>query len=130
MVHSLCPLFPMQCHEHLNMTFGWNVNLITGDNGSGKSAFLQALQCCLGARAIETGRCAALGRLQLCELAGWLLFHNRAFWGAAGSVCSSCMQEGPARSDGQCCFHIPVQCSLGLDCAAANRLGVCAGITA
>lgn len=36
-----------------------NVNLISGENGSGKSAILQGLQCCLGVKAQETGRCAS-----------------------------------------------------------------------
>ncbi|KAL4440366.1 hypothetical protein ABPG75_003367 [Micractinium tetrahymenae] len=44
------------CHHHLALELGPHVNLISGDNGSGKSALLVALQCCLGARAADTGR--------------------------------------------------------------------------
>jgi chromosome segregation ATPase len=32
------------------------VTFVSGTNGSGKSAVLQALQCCLGVRAATTGR--------------------------------------------------------------------------
>ncbi len=32
------------------------MNFISGSNGSGKSASLQALQCCLGVKARDTGR--------------------------------------------------------------------------
>lgn len=38
----------MVCRPH--------VNFISGSNGSGKSASLQALQCCLGVKARATGR--------------------------------------------------------------------------
>jgi len=44
------------CHENFTMYFGPNVNFISGHNGSGKSASLQALQCCLGVQARKTGR--------------------------------------------------------------------------
>ena len=44
------------CHENFTMHFGPNVNFISGHNGSGKSAVLQALQCCLGVQARKTGR--------------------------------------------------------------------------
>jgi structural maintenance of chromosomes protein 6 len=37
-----------------------HVNVISGQNGSGKSAVMQALQCCFGATARSTGRAAAL----------------------------------------------------------------------
>ncbi|RMZ55867.1 hypothetical protein APUTEX25_003833 [Auxenochlorella protothecoides] len=49
-------LVNFMCHEHLTMDFGPNVTFISGSNGSGKSAALTALQCCLGARARDTGR--------------------------------------------------------------------------
>lgn len=44
------------CHENFVMDFGTHVNVVSGTNGSGKSAVLQALQACLGASARETGR--------------------------------------------------------------------------
>jgi hypothetical protein len=44
------------CHENFEMEFSSHVNFISGQNGSGKSAVLQALQICLGATARETGR--------------------------------------------------------------------------
>ena len=44
------------CHAKLSMDFGKHVFFITGDNGSGKSAIVAALQLCLGARADNTGR--------------------------------------------------------------------------
>ncbi|KAL6784026.1 SMC6A [Auxenochlorella protothecoides x Auxenochlorella symbiontica] len=49
-------LVNFMCHEHLTMDFGPNVTFISGSNGSGKSAALTALQCCLGVRARDTGR--------------------------------------------------------------------------
>ena len=33
-----------------------HVTFVSGTNGSGKSAVLQALQCCLGVKASNTGR--------------------------------------------------------------------------
>ena len=44
------------CHHKLSLDFGRHVNFITGDNGSGKSAIVAALQLCLGANANNTGR--------------------------------------------------------------------------
>ena len=44
------------CHENFTMDFGPNVNWVSGHNGSGKSAALQAIQCCLGVTARKTGR--------------------------------------------------------------------------
>ncbi|GBF90900.1 structural maintenance of chromosomes [Raphidocelis subcapitata] len=44
------------CHVNFEMEFSSHVNFISGTNGSGKSAVLQALQICLGATARETGR--------------------------------------------------------------------------
>ena len=38
------------------MEFGPHVTFISGTNGSGKSAVLQALQFCLGLQAKKTGR--------------------------------------------------------------------------
>ncbi|KAL0037264.1 hypothetical protein WJX79_009148 [Trebouxia sp. C0005] len=44
------------CHDNLLIEFTPHVNFISGSNGSGKSASLQALQCCLGVKARDTGR--------------------------------------------------------------------------
>ena len=47
------------CHENLVVDLLPHVNAISGTNGSGKSATLQALQLCLGVRAKDTGRSAS-----------------------------------------------------------------------
>lgn len=39
------------CHRALTIDLCWNVNFIHGQNGSGKSAILAAVQICLGAGA-------------------------------------------------------------------------------
>jgi len=44
------------CHRHLEVNLGKNINFITGQNGSGKSAVVAALQICLGMGARETKR--------------------------------------------------------------------------
>ena len=44
------------CHRKLTLTLGRNANAITGDNGSGKSAVLAAIQIGLGANARRTHR--------------------------------------------------------------------------
>ncbi len=44
------------CHRKLSINLCSNVNFINGQNGSGKSAILAALQICLGARASVTHR--------------------------------------------------------------------------
>ena len=49
------------CHRKLSITLCSNVNFIHGQNGSGKSAILAALQICLGARANVTHRGSKLG---------------------------------------------------------------------
>lgn len=65
-------LVHFMCHEHFEIYFGSvgvvfldstadvysrpHVNFVSGKNGSGKSAILQAIQVCLGSKAFETGR--------------------------------------------------------------------------
>ena len=44
------------CHENLKIDLCPRINYITGQNGSGKSAILIALQMCLGARSSSTHR--------------------------------------------------------------------------
>jgi structural maintenance of chromosomes protein 6 len=51
------------CHRKLSVTLCPNVNFINGQNGSGKSAILAALQICLGARANVTHRGSKLSDL-------------------------------------------------------------------
>ncbi|EFJ45367.1 structural maintenance of chromosomes protein 6 [Volvox carteri f. nagariensis] len=51
------------CHKHFEMEFGPHVTLVSGQNGSGKSAVVQALQVCLGVSARNTGRGTAIAEL-------------------------------------------------------------------
>lgn len=51
------------CHENLSVEFNRHVNVISGTNGSGKSAMLQALQLTMGAKAKDTGRAGAAAQL-------------------------------------------------------------------
>lgn len=51
------------CHAKLKIDFGRHVNFLHGQNGSGKSAILAALQICLGAQARKTHRASSLGGL-------------------------------------------------------------------
>lgn len=48
------------CHRKFTIDFCRNVNFITGQNGSGKSAILAAIQICLGAGARNTHRAGNL----------------------------------------------------------------------
>ncbi|KAG1672941.1 hypothetical protein FOA52_012386 [Chlamydomonas sp. UWO 241] len=50
------------CHELFEMTFGPHVTLVSGTNGSGKSAVMQGLQAALGVSARETGRAQKLAQ--------------------------------------------------------------------
>ncbi|KAL4422537.1 hypothetical protein ABPG75_008734 [Micractinium tetrahymenae] len=56
-------VFNFMCHEHLKMEFNNHVTFVSGTNGSGKSAVLQALQCALGVKASTTGRANSFKRL-------------------------------------------------------------------
>lgn len=47
------------CHEHFEMDFGPNIVFISGTNGSGKTAVMNAIQVCMGATARETGRASS-----------------------------------------------------------------------
>eukprot|EP01041_Mallomonas_annulata_P004211 gene4211-8385_t len=51
------------CHQKFTIELGRKVNFITGQNGSGKSAIVAAIQLCLGATARNTGRGSSLGKL-------------------------------------------------------------------
>lgn len=48
------------CHRKFTIDFCRNVNFITGQNGSGKSAILAAIQICLGSGARPTHRAGNL----------------------------------------------------------------------
>ena len=51
------------CHRNLTVTFGPHFNVVTGANGSGKSAILAALQVCLGGSTAATGRAAKMSEM-------------------------------------------------------------------
>ncbi len=51
------------CHAKFTVKFGKNVNFISGQNGSGKSAIAAAIQLCLGANTRCTGRGTTLSSL-------------------------------------------------------------------
>jgi chromosome segregation ATPase len=51
------------CHRKFTVDLNRNVNFITGQNGSGKSAILAAIQICLGAGARRTHRARNLKEL-------------------------------------------------------------------
>ena len=50
-------------HRKFSLNLGKVVNFLTGQNGSGKSACVAAIQLCLGATASKTGRAPNLGKL-------------------------------------------------------------------
>jgi len=58
------------CHQKLKVDFCRNVNFINGQNGSGKSAILAAIQICLGAKAGRTHRARNIKDLVRKEAAG------------------------------------------------------------
>ena len=51
------------CHRNLTVTFGPHFNVVTGANGSGKSAILAALQVCLGGSTAATGRASKMSEM-------------------------------------------------------------------
>ena len=51
------------CHKKMSVELCRNVNFISGQNGSGKSAVLAAVQICLGAGARRTNRAKSLSKL-------------------------------------------------------------------
>lgn len=50
-------------HRKFSLKLGRLVNFITGQNGSGKSACVAAIQLCLGATAAKTGRAPKLAKM-------------------------------------------------------------------
>ncbi len=51
------------CHSNLVIEFNKNVNLLIGNNGSGKSAILTALIVGLGSKSSATSRCTNIAQL-------------------------------------------------------------------
>ena len=51
------------CHKKMSVDLCSNINFINGQNGSGKSAVLAAIQICLGAGAARTNRAKSLQTL-------------------------------------------------------------------
>jgi chromosome segregation ATPase len=51
------------CHKYLEVKLGENINFITGNNGSGKSAVLAALTTALGGKAKFTDRANSVTKL-------------------------------------------------------------------
>eukprot|EP00039_Didymoeca_costata_P002125 m.57679 g.57679 ORF g.57679 m.57679 type:complete len:1141 (+) comp11124_c0_seq1:119-3541(+) len=51
------------CHTRLSVDFGRHINFVVGQNGSGKSAILAAIQLGLGGRANVTGRGSSISNL-------------------------------------------------------------------
>lgn len=56
-------LVDFMCHDHMSMNFAPHVTFVSGKNGSGKSATLQALQCSLGVKQTKHGKNASLAKL-------------------------------------------------------------------
>ncbi|UJR35462.1 hypothetical protein I4U23_028218 [Adineta vaga] len=50
------------CHTFLEFDFIENLNMVIGNNGSGKSAIMNAITLTLGGRATSTSRCSNIGR--------------------------------------------------------------------
>ncbi|CAF0863734.1 unnamed protein product [Adineta ricciae] len=50
------------CHTFLEFDFNENLNMVIGNNGSGKSAIMNAITLTLGGRATSTSRCSNIGR--------------------------------------------------------------------
>ncbi|KAN0060318.1 Structural maintenance of chromosomes protein 6 [Thecaphora frezii] len=56
-------LINFMCHDHFSITLGPRLNIIIGQNGSGKSAILTAMTIALGAKASATSRASTLKTL-------------------------------------------------------------------
>lgn len=50
------------CHTFLEFDFNENLNMVIGNNGSGKSAIMNAITLTLGGRAASTSRCSNISR--------------------------------------------------------------------
>ncbi|EFA83245.1 structural maintenance of chromosome protein [Heterostelium album PN500] len=67
------------CHKHFEIVLGPNVNFISGENGSGKSALLVALMVCLGAKAGTTNRGHKLADLVKTDSQGNEAYRHKEF---------------------------------------------------
>ena len=85
-----------------------SVNFISGTNGSGKSATLQALQFCLGVAARHTGR--GHGAKDLIKYGARQLVACVTLWNT-GVWCQRCLSRGPSHDS--LCSHLTVD-SVGL----------------
>ena len=56
-------LVNFMCHSYLKVDLGPNINFITGNNGSGKSAILTAITIALGGKAKFTNRASSISNL-------------------------------------------------------------------
>ena len=56
-------LVDFMCHDHMTMEFAPHCTFVSGKNGSGKSASLQALQCSLGVKATKHSKAGSLSKL-------------------------------------------------------------------
>ena len=83
-------------HQNFTVDFGPNVTFISGKNGSGKSATLQALQCCLGVRARKMGRGTSLGGFVRRE--SDQVHEDRALGGRNAFDRPKVLQSGPKSS--------------------------------
>ncbi|KAG4076078.1 hypothetical protein HA402_011424 [Bradysia odoriphaga] len=64
------------CHSNLVIEFNKNVNLLIGNNGSGKSAILTALIVGLGSKSSATSRCTNIAQLiKRGETSGSVVIH-------------------------------------------------------
>lgn len=64
------------CHSNLVIEFNKNVNLLVGNNGSGKSAILTALIVGLGSKSSATSRCTNISQLiKRGETSGSVVIH-------------------------------------------------------
>lgn len=64
------------CHSNLVIDFNKNVNLLVGNNGSGKSAILTALIVGLGSKSSATSRCTNIAQLiKRGETSGSVVIH-------------------------------------------------------
>lgn len=88
----------------LGLSCSTHVNVVSGSNGSGKSAVLQAMQCCLGVKARSTGRGDNLKQfIKSGE-------HDATVKVRAGTPCR-CLQDCPGPGLTRCSFSAFQHCT-------------------